>query len=160
MKEDKNLTCYSLNISNKYENIAEASQRLNNLYRLIKRAIENDERFKGLSFIIGVSNTSSHDAKVTFIHTSKKGRPKKVIEGTKMSWHFHIYIISSNGEMMSTLCDVIKNKLAGKYIVSKNVNDSLKNALNYVERQCEYMYCYGDYFTSKKIMQKIKEDKN
>lgn len=160
MKKDRNITCYSLNISDKYESITEASQRLNNLYRFIKRTIESDERFKGLSFIIGISNTRSHDAKVIFVHTGKRGRPKKVIDGTKKRWHFHTYIISPNGEMMSTLCDVIKNKLVGKYNISKNVNDNLINALNYIDRQCEYKYHYGNYFTSIKNKNKIKEDKN
>lgn len=61
---------------------------------------------------------------------------------------------------MSTLCDVIKNKLVGKYNISKNVNDNLINALNYIDRQCEYKYHYGNYFTSIKNKNKIKEDKN
>lgn len=149
MKEDNNITCYSLNIGNKWLHYIDAKRCMYNIYRQMKRVIEKDPKFKGLSFIIGVSNTynkAPYKAEVIYEHTGKKGRPKRVVKGRKIKYHIHIFILSENG-MVSTFCDVMKGKLAyskENYIVSKNANNNYKKAIEYMN-QCDSILTYGDF---------------
>lgn len=149
MKEENNITCYSLNIENKWPYYKDVKRCMYNIYRQMKRTIEKNSKFKGISFIIGLSNTYNKEpykAEVNYEHTGKRGRPKRVVKGKKIKYHIHIFILSENG-MVSTFCDVMKEKLScskENYIVSKNANKNYKKAIKYME-QCDLIFTYGDF---------------
>lgn len=155
-EDNKEITCYSLNISNKFKDETTIKKELINIYNRLKRYIEKNINFKDISFIIGISNTESKSAKIDYTRTGKKGRPKKSITGFKIQWHFHIYVISKNGKI-SIFCDFIKDKLKHKgYDISKDKNKNVDNAINYIKRQCQNYYSYGEYFYLQKQNKKIR----
>ena len=142
---------YSLNISDKFDNEEDIRKELKNLYQLLKRYQNSKTIYKNISFIIGISNISSSDAKVSYIYNFSKGKPKKIINGTKVLWHFHIYIIGDDISSASSFCNNMRIYIAKKkkYKTSQNKNDNIENALNYINNQCISVWKYGIYFHSK-----------
>ena len=144
MKENKNINCYILQIENKYDDYNEIHQRLENIYRMLKRLAESDIRFANISFIIGISNTKSGTINVEYLHTGKRGRPKKIVTGIKILWHFHIYVASPT-DMVSTFCECAIKKLRKDYNITKWNRGCTDGIEQYME-QCDNAWCHGDYF--------------
>lgn len=148
---NKLINCYGIYISNKYSDYITIHKLQKNIYQMMNRIIKNDIRFKDISFIIGISNTEEENAKIIYIKTLKKGRPKKAVIGDKIEWHFHIYSITEK-KYLSTFCNIVRKKLNKKgYITKQLKNNSVKSAINYTTKQCQNIWCYGDYFKSQNI---------
>lgn len=147
-----NNNLYALNISNKYDYFEEIDKERKNIYQLLKMLSEKHTKYNNISFIIGISDVSSKDAKVVYNYNLLKGRPRKKVEGSKVDWHFHIYIIGNEQSSASSFATYVRNYIADKrnIKVSINRNDNLDNALDYVNRQCISKWTYGVYFKSKK----------
>ncbi|MBE6156325.1 MAG: hypothetical protein E7161_01075 [Firmicutes bacterium] len=149
MQENKNIICYSVNTTDKFNSKEEIEKKLKNIYQAMLRRKHTDERFRDISFIVGTSETKSSGAYISYNRTGKRGRPKRVVVGEKIPWHLHIYVISI-GEYASTFSEeIIKYLKKRGFETSKNKNDSVNNALNYLERQSLYKRTGGDYFKSK-----------
>ncbi len=144
----KTINCYGIYIENKYTDYETIKRKQKNIYQLIKRTISNDVRFKDISFIIGISNTDKKDIKIIYAKTNKKGRPKKIILGKKIQWHFHIYILTKE-KYISYLGNEICKKLRKKeYSIKQFKHDNGEKAIEYINRQCQNIWMYGDYFKS------------
>lgn len=150
MEENNVIKCYSVNTVDKFNNQEEIERKLKNIYQAMLRIKNKDERFKDISFIVGVSNTNPKGSYISHIRTGKRGRPKRIVVGEKLLWHLHIYVVST-GEYASTFSEDIINYLKKTgFKTSKNKNDSVSNAINYLERQSLKKWVGGDYFKSKK----------
>lgn len=136
----------------------EIKKEMSNIYRLFKRKIEKNSEYKGISFIIGISNTDENGASVSFVYTGKKGRPKKNIVGKKISYHFHIYVACSN-KSCSTFCNEMKDILIRKkgYVIYLRKHTSMVYAFRYVLKQCSSVWTYGDFYF-KKLVRKIEKE--
>lgn len=147
-KKDKVTNCYSINVSNKFVSYEKIRKELKNNFQMMKRLIDTNPKFGDVSIIIGISNIDSRTAKIQYLYTYKKGRPKKEVVGNVVEWHFHIYAIK-NGGSASVFCEEVKRHLIKKgYVVSKNKNDNVENAINYVIKQSICVWKYGNYFQS------------
>lgn len=145
-KKEKIISCYSINISNKFESYEKIRKELKNNFQIMKRIIDTNSKFNGVSIIMGISNIDSRTAKTQYLYTYKKGRPKKEIVGNTVEWHFHIYAINTDGSS-SGFCEEVKKHLVKKgYVISKNKNDNIENAFNYLKKQCKSVWKYGNYF--------------
>ena len=122
----------------------------------MKRYIKNNNNFSNISFVIGISNVNSNTAKVTYNHNKLRGRPRKMIIGENVEWHFHIYVIGNEFSSASYFSTLVKDILIlkRKYRVSISTNDNIDNALNYVNKQCISYWKYGQYFNSKIVIEK------
>lgn len=149
MKENSSIKCYSVNTDDKFNQKKDIEKALKNIYQKMLRTKKEDARFKDISFIIGISNTNPKGSYISHIRTGKKGRPKRIVIGKKLKWHLHIYVISA-GEYASTFSEEIIKYLKKKgFKASKNNNDCVENAINYLERQSLKKMVGGDYFKSK-----------
>ena len=146
-----NITVYSLNISKKFKTKEEIYKELKNLYQLLKRYKKINTFYKNISFMIGISNKSSIDAKVVIIHNKSRGKPRKKVVGTEVGWHFHIYIIGYADSSVASFSNSVRIYISKKkgYRTSLNKNTNINNALNYVNKQCISVWKHGDYFHSK-----------
>ena len=142
------ISVYSLNISNKFPDEITIRKERKNLYQLLKRYKDSNTSYKNISFIIGISNTSSLDAKVSFDYNNLRGKPKKIISGTKVEWHFHIYSIGDEISSASAFCNNIRIYITKKrgYKTSQNKNDNIEIALSYINKQCLSYWKCGNYF--------------
>ena len=147
-EKEKTLNCYSINISNKFASYEEIHKELKNTFQMMKRLIDTNPKFENVSIIMGISNVDSRTAKIKYLYTHKKGRPPKIIIGNNVEWHFHIYAIKSDGSA-SVFCEEVKRRLIKKdYVISKNKNDNIENALKYLKKQSKNVWKYGNYFQS------------
>lgn len=147
-EKEKIANCYSINVSNKFASYEEIRKELKNNFQMLKRLIVNNSKFEDVSIIMGISNIDSRTAKIKYLYTHKKGRPKKEIVGNNVEWHFHIYAIKNDGSA-SVFCEEVKRHLIKKgYIVSKNRNENIENAINYLKKQSTCIWKYGNYFKS------------
>ena len=80
-EKEKIANCYSINVSNKFASYEEIRKELKNNFQMLKRLIVNNSKFDGVSIIMGISNIDSRTAKIKYLYTHKKGRPKKEIYG-------------------------------------------------------------------------------
>ena len=156
MKDIENIKCYILEITNKYDDYLEIYQRLDNIYRMLKRLAESDSRFANISFIMGISNTKSSTVNVGYLHTGKRGRPKKEITGVKIKWHFHIYVASPT-DMVATFCECAIRKLRKNYKIYKWDRGNSEGIEKYME-QCENTRHHGNYFNFRNKKKKIKNN--
>lgn len=152
----KTYSVYTLEIANKFEK-EDIYKILLNLYRLFKRVIEKDRKYYSICFVMGISNTDSKTAKITFLHNNKKGRPKKVITGCKTNWHLHIYIFN-DGSGTSSFCNHIKDVLNTKkgYNIILRKHNSAYNALEYTAKQCNSVWAYGDFYFKNLVKEIVK----
>lgn len=120
---------------------------LSNLYRLFQREIKKNEMYHSICFVMGVSNTDSKSAKITFCRNNKRGRPKRIVTGHKIEWHIHIYVFCSE-KGISSFCNRIKDILSTKkdYKVILASHNSVNAALKYTIKQCEHVWSYGDFY--------------
>ena len=159
----KNNNCYTIEIENKWAKKEEVDKLLKNYYQLLKRIAEGNTNFNNISFIMGISNTCPRGAKTYYEHTGKKGRPKKIILGDKLPWHFHIYAISLSSDYnylyLSTFSNECKRRLEKKGLKVKiGTNNSIQNAIEYLERQSQNIRKYGPYFKAQKPPQTISKN--
>jgi len=148
----KKYNTYSLNISDKFNEYSLIKKEMKNIYQMMKRYKNINRKYEDISFIIGISNTSSKDAKVSYIYNKSRGKPRKTIVGTKTLWHFHIYIIGNECSSASSFCNMLRRIITTKkgYITSQNKNDDVDIAIEYVKKQCISYWIYGPYFESNK----------
>lgn len=148
MKND--ISIYSLNISDKFENEILIRREQKNIYQMLKRLKNSSTLYKNISFIIGISNVESKTCKVEYIYNKSRGKPSKIIVGKYIKWHFHIYIIGNKISSSSSFCNKTRQHLTRKkgFKTSQNKNNNVENALNYVNSQCISVWKYGDYFHS------------
>lgn len=148
MNNSEKKACYKITISNKFENMTRAKKNMKNIHQILKRIAESDDSFEKVSFIVAISDTDSSDAKVSYIK-GKKGRPKRIVKGTKVEWHLHIYVTTTDDRFMSTFCNIARTRLRKRgYITEIRTHDNLEVALNYVSKQALYRFTYGPYFKS------------
>lgn len=145
------ISVYGLNISNKFENEELIRKELKNIYQMLKRYKEASTLYQDISFLIGISNKDSLDAKVVYSYNNLRGKPRKKVIGTDKDWHFHIYIIGNDISSASSFCNLMRIRISKKkgYKTSQTKNTNIDNAINYVYKQCISVWVYGDYFDSK-----------
>lgn len=136
-EEYKNKACYNLETDYNFEDELELYRHQKNIYNQMLRIIKTLEKYKEISFFIGASTKKSNSI-VVYSKNGKKGRPRKEVLGEDKKPHLHIYVYSESGAMMSSFCNIMKEKLKKKnYNVRISTNDNLYNAINYTENQCE-----------------------
>ena len=136
---------YTIYNSNKFDTYDICFKEMDNLYHMIKNYIKRFN-YDSASFIIGISNTKSNTAKITYKKSGKKGRPKKQVLGIPVSWHIHLYVACSNSSV-----SVFANNLRLYLQKKKNIDfyqkkNILCNALPYIEKQCIYIRRFGEVF--------------
>lgn len=144
---------YHLNFSDKIPSYDEALKIFNSMYMMAKRMIQNNEKYKDVSFRIGLSNIDSDSAEIRYEKNGKKGRPRKYIAGDEVGWHIHLYAFNvyDYKVMASSFIQELKEKNQNKgYKIDKNQNDNIKNGLNYIKKQSVKCQDFGKYFNSQK----------
>ncbi len=144
---------YGLHFSDKIENYEKALKIFNSMYMMAKRMVQKNEKYKDISFRIGLSNIDSNSAKICYNKNAKKGKPKKYIIGKEVGWHIHLYAfnIFDNKVMASSFVQELKEKNQNKwYKIDKSPNNDIKNALNYIKKQSIKCQDFGKYFNSQK----------
>ena len=144
----KTINCYGIYIGNKYTDYETIKRKQKNIYQLIKRTISTDVRFKNISFIIGISNTDKEDIKIIYAKTNKKGRPKKIILGKKIQWHFHIYILTKEKYISYLGNEICKKLRKQEYSIKQFKHNNEEKAIEYINKQCQSVWTYGIYFKS------------
>lgn len=141
----KKIIVYTLYDSKKYENFIDCFKEMDNLYHMVKNYIERN-CYINISFIIGISNIDSKTAKVTYINTGKRGRPRKEIIGERVNYHIHLYVMCKDSSV-STFSNELRIYLQKKkHIQFMQKKNTLDIALPYVEKQCCHIRRYGDGF--------------
>lgn len=157
MKRSK-AECYILERPEKFTSEKEAFKEMKSTYQYMKRTIKKhkgDIRYEDISFITGISNTEKDNARAVYIKKKTKGRPKKIILGTRNNWHIHTYISNPNASLFPFYEDVKKYLNKRGFYTKKVPHDSIQVATNYVEKQCTSIWRYGDDFQSKKNDEKV-----
>lgn len=149
-RRDLDIPVYTIYNSNKYESYKECFKELDNLYHMVKNYIKR-HHYNDVSFIIGMSNIDSKTAKINYINTGNRGRPKKTVIGKEIKWHIHLYVASEK-----TSISVFSNELRQylqhkKKIVFMQKKNHLNIALLYVEKQCCNIRKYGNGFKKNNI---------
>ncbi len=137
MEKNKNIQCYGIDFSKKYNSIEEAKRIMKNSYNIINRIILREDKFKDILFLIGVSDTFSNTAVRSYLYTGRRGRPQVIIEGDKTMPHIHLYIFNKdhNSFLLSSFCEEVIKRLRKYDVSGKWTNDDLKTALQYVLKQ-------------------------
>lgn len=102
----KNTKNYFLKRHCYYTSIEEAIKDMKKIYARIKYNIEQHEKFKDISFIIGASETNGKTALKIKVKT--KGRPKYMVKGIKVRPHIHIAFY---GKLAPTFARFMATKL-------------------------------------------------
>jgi len=152
MNENKMLNLYGVHFSDKFgKDYIKGKKEMKNTYQLMQRIRNSKKEFKDIDFVIGLSNIKKSTAQTKYIYTKKRGRPKKIIYGTEVGWHIHMYAFSEKG-MVATFCEEIRKRLKNKgYRTYKKFNNSIENAIDYIEKQCQNKWY------SKNLSPEIKE---
>lgn len=143
--QDDLITVYTIYNSSKYNDYESCYKEMDKLYHMVKNYIKRNG-YNDASFIIGISNTDSKTAKVNYIKTGKKGRPKRIINGKKIDWHIHLYVACDNLSV-----SIFSNKLRIYLQSKKKINfiqkkNTLNVSLPYIEKQCQYIRKFGNAF--------------
>ncbi|MBE6148029.1 MAG: hypothetical protein E7167_00755 [Firmicutes bacterium] len=145
----KEIKCYALNIVDKFDDEKVISKAHKNIYQLLKRLAVKNPNYKDIYFIMGISNTDSHSAKIGYVNNYATGRPQKIILGKKIKHHLHIYIFKKNGSPAS-FCEDAKFHLKKMgFSVNKTSNDNIERATNYLLKQCTHIWKYRCTFSHK-----------
>ena len=108
-------------------------------------------RKNNVSWLCGFSSTSSDSAKIEYIHTGKRGRPKKEIIGDSVDPHMHNILIGSpEKSAYSTAHEIeraIKRKHGEKSCQVHSVSDGqhLCRRIEYITRQSDIYRSGGDF---------------
>ncbi len=141
----RDLPVYTLFNSRKFESFDDCYKEMDNLYHMIMNFIKKND-YNDASFIIGISNIDSKTAKISYIRTGKRGRPRKEVLGEKIEWHIHLYVMC-NKTSVSTFSNELRLYLQKKkHTQFKQKKNTLDVALPYVEKQCRYIRRYGSGF--------------
>lgn len=103
------------------------------------------------SFLLVYSTTESKTAKRQRVKTThKRGRPKKIIQGTPVAGHCHSAVVKSDGSARQCCLSIKKSldKKAGKpisKIISKGVSEHAQNYVAYSLRQADSIRQGGDF---------------
>lgn len=146
---DQDKIAYTIYNEKKYGNYKDCFKAMDNLYHMIKNYIRRNN-YHCVSFIIGISNTDSKTAKLNYVRTGKKGRPKREISGKKINWHIHLYVVCeeiSVSVFSNKLRLYLQNKKKETFMQNKS---SLSVAIPYVKKQCINIRKYGDLFKEEK----------
>ncbi len=105
----------------------------------------------GISWMAVYSTTDSNTAKSTVIHTKKRGRPQKVIQGKKVDGHIHNLFIGNENKSAYSTVNQIKKSLDKKYkkpickVVSKGRDYHAYNTMCYNLKQADIVRTGGDF---------------
>lgn len=132
-----NVQCYSVNINKTFDSMDLLEKTLKNIYQCMLRLKRKNPCYAHISFLVGISETDSKDAKPVYIYSHKKGRPRKVIVGSKTKRHIHIYVFSTDytaSKYAHEICENFKRKYRCKVFLNKNKNPH--HAIDYISKQC------------------------
>lgn len=107
-------------------------------------------RKENCSFLLVYSTTESKTAKRQKIKSCKRGRPKKIIQGTPVAGHCHSAVVKSDGSARQCCISIKKalDKKAGKpisKIISKGSGIHAENYIQYSIRQADSIRQGGDF---------------
>lgn len=114
-------------------------------------------RRDGVSWLAVYSTTDSKDAEQTAIHTGRRGRPRKIVQGTKKDGHIHNIIVGTAEKSAYSTAHAIKKSIDKKYqkkvckVVSKGDNAHAYNDMCYCLRQADVVRTGGDFDFAKYI---------
>ncbi len=146
MNQNDNIRCYVLEIGDKFIDEIKGLKELKNIYQLLKRVAESNQNYSDISFIVGLSNTKSDTAYTYYKRKSGRGRPKKIIGGIKIDYHFHIYVITIESPIAG-FCFQAKKRLDKKFkSVKYSLHNNPENGIKYLKNQSNNTRKYGNYF--------------
>lgn len=108
-------------------------------------------RKDGVSWLAVYSTTESQDAEQTVIRTGKRGRPRKIVQGTKIDGHIHNVIIGTKEKSAYSTAQQIKKSIDKKYnrkickVVSKGNSDHAYNDMKYCLKQADVVRTGGNF---------------
>lgn len=119
-------------------------------YKQIVEQFRYHCRKSDVSWMCGYS-THSNTAHAEYIHTGKRGRPKKVITGSGVDAHQHNLLIGTEGtSAYSTahrICKALNKKYRKNVAQVHSVSDGahLCNSIEYIARQSDVLRTGGDF---------------
>ena len=108
-------------------------------------------RKDGASWLAVYSTTDSKDAEQAVERTGKRGRPRKIVQGTKIDGHIHNIIVGTAEKSAYSTAHAIKKSIDKKYkkpacrVVSKGNNAHAYNDMCYCLRQADVVRTGGDF---------------
>ena len=108
-------------------------------------------RKDGVSWLAVYSTTDSDTAQQTAERTGKRGRPKKLVQGTKIDGHTHNIIVGTKEKSAYSTAQQIKKSIDKKYnrkickVVSKGNSDHAYNDMKYCLKQADVVRTGGDF---------------
>ena len=108
-------------------------------------------RKDGVSWLAVYSTTDSKDAEQIIERTGKRGRPRKIVQGTKIDGHIHNIIVGTAEKSAYSTAHAIKKSIDKKYkkpacrVVSKGDNAHAYNDMRYCLRQADVVRTGGDF---------------
>ena len=114
-------------------------------------------RKAGISWLAVYSTTDSENAEQAVIRTGKRGRPRKIVQGTKIGGHIHNIIVGTAEKSAYSTAHAIKKSIDKKYqkkacrVVSKGDNAHAYNDMCYCLRQADIVRTGGDFDFTKYI---------
>ena len=120
-------------------------------YLMICEKLKYYGRKDGVSWLCVYSTTDSKDAEQKVIHTGKRGRPRKAVQGTKIDGHTHCLVIGNKNKSAYSTAQNVKKSIDKKYskpvcrVVSKGDNAHAYNDMCYCLRQADIVRTGGDF---------------
>ncbi len=108
-------------------------------------------RKNGISWLAVFSTTDSKDARQVKVSTGKRGRPRKIVQGTKVDGHIHNIVIGNSEKSAYSTAHEIKKSIDKKFkkkvckVVSKGDNVHAYNDISYCLRQADIIRTGGDF---------------
>lgn len=120
-------------------------------YKQIVEQFRYHCRKEGISWMCGYSTHESDTAKVEYIHTGKRGRPKRRVVGSSTNAHLHNLLMGTRTKSAYStahrLADAIDKKYKRKVCRVESVSDGLHlyNWIEYITRQSDVMRSGGSF---------------
>lgn len=122
-------------------------------YKRIVEQFRYHCRKDAVSWICGYSTKESETAHTEFVHTGKRGRPRKMIVGSSTDGHQHNLLIGTESTSAYCTAHRIAKALNKKYGKHKKVcrvgtikdGAHLCNSINYIRKQSDILRSGGDF---------------